>query len=113
MFFLKKASIKTRAMIDVSFIILFVGLVLFVTAYRSGKQTFQNQVINDLEILVNVRKDQVNSFLDSIKNRVVDFSSDGFIQNSVLDIERGNQSQSALKTYLNNQKSHWITLLME
>lgn len=51
-------------------------------SYSSAKQALQEQALEDLSVIAEAKEGHLYSFLEKIKGRAIDFSSDGFIRDS-------------------------------
>jgi len=52
------------------------------------RENLESQIFEDMAVLAESRENQIFSYWDSLKTRTVDFSSDGFIRDSVVMIDR-------------------------
>ena len=59
-------------------------------SYSLAKYNFESKIVSDLLIIAETKKNHISDFLDYSKGRVIDFSSDGFIRDSVRLINSGN-----------------------
>lgn len=58
-------------------------------SYLAAKNLIINQVGDTLLLVSDLQLRDFNSFVDGISNRVIDFASDGFIRNRLIDVESG------------------------
>jgi PAS domain S-box-containing protein len=80
------------------------GIVL----YKKTEQVLTNQIYNTLEVASDALEAQLLIFLESKKNRTIDFSSDGFIRESAkqLSLQPGNTAAvKALNEHLRRNKA--------
>lgn len=76
--------------------ILIGGVVIYI-CYLKIDATFTDYFVKTLQTIGEERSRQVKLFLEGKQNRVVDFSSDGFIKNSLYDIKRGNNVKETVE----------------
>ena len=84
-------SISTKLIIG---FLLLIGLPILVSSYNNYKlaeETFREQILSDLFLVVEVEEAYLLEFLAGSQKRVVDFSSDGFIRDSAKEILAGNE----------------------
>jgi PAS domain S-box-containing protein len=62
--------------------------VLGYLSYASAKQALQEQALSDLAVIAEAKEGHMHSFIDGIRGRAVDFSSDGFIRDSLESLSR-------------------------
>ncbi len=73
-------------------------------SYLMAKQRLEALVVNTQSRLADIEEGHALEFLDSLKKRVVDFSSDGFIRDSVRDIQLTGSDPAPLNTHLAQNK---------
>lgn len=93
-----------------SIAILSIGSLGFLS-YKSARSALKEQAIKDMTLIGDAVEGQFYCFLDSIKGRALDFSSDGFIRSKVQAMQamgpsspRFREMQETLGTYLKQQK---------
>lgn len=64
---------------------------------QNSKADLEKEIGNKLSILADAKEGQVFAYLDSLEGRTMDFSSDGFIRDSLKEIT-GKNSQQAVRT---------------
>lgn len=69
----------------------------FYYSYSKFNDIFTDYSINFLHSIGESRAEQVKLFLDGKQNRVVDFSSDGFIKNSLYDIKHNRNKEETME----------------
>ena len=88
-------SIKSKLLIFALSISLIPISIIITLSYFNARSTIERQALNWLTAVAESKKVHTLSFLDSKKGRVVDFSSDGFIRDSLETIaSRGTQSDA-------------------
>ncbi|MEK7581899.1 MAG: ATP-binding protein [Patescibacteria group bacterium] len=91
---IKLKSIKTKLLI----LFLLVGLlplaVWGVFNISAARQDLEREIANKLLLFAEAKEGQVYAFLDSIKSRTIDFSSDGFIRDSIKEIIKTRSSRA-------------------
>ena len=91
-------SIKTRLLIyglSISLIPIFVITTIY---YLNARSTLKNQILQDFHAIAESKKMQAICFMGGKEDRAIDFSSDGFIRDSLEAIaQRGEQSYSVIK----------------
>ncbi len=108
-------SIRTKLLIFALSISLIPISIITTLFYFHTKSTIERQTLNWLMAVAESKKNLTLSFLDSKKGRVIDFSSDGFIRDSLETISRiGKQNRdiSRLNRHLKENKlslDHQIT----
>lgn len=76
-----------------SLLVGFVGAYIF---YARMNDSLTDYIGREMQMIGDERAEQVRLFLEGKENRVVDFSSDGFIKNSLYDIKYGrNKKETA------------------
>lgn len=78
-----------------SLLIGFVGLYIFYVRMNDSLTDHQGR---ELQIVGEARANQVMLFLEGKENRVVDFSSDGFIKNSLYDIKHDRNKKETVES---------------
>ncbi len=86
--------------------------VLGYLSYDSAKTALQKQALEDLTLVAEAKEGHLYSFLEAVKGRALDFSSDGFIRDSVEAMERLDpkspeyaELQKALNEHLKRNKA--------
>ena len=86
-------SIKARLLIFGLSISLIPISIITTIYYLNARDTLKNQIIQNFKAIAESKKTHIISLIQSKKGRTVDFSSDGFIKESLEIItQRGNQS---------------------
>ena len=67
--------------------------VLGYLSYASAKQALQEQYLKDLAVIAEAKEGHLYSFIDGIRGRAVDFSSDGFIRDSLESLRGMSQEE--------------------
>ncbi|MBI5892687.1 MAG: EAL domain-containing protein [Deltaproteobacteria bacterium] len=88
---LKRFSILQKTFLGVV-IILIPILITFLITYNLIKEHLKKGVLNNITALAEVYEGQVYQFLDMTKGRALDFSSDGFIRESLQKIIDGQRN---------------------
>lgn len=80
-------------------------------SYFSAKEALEKQVIDDLVLTAETKEGHLYSFMEAVKGRAADFSSDGFIRDKAKTIQkleakkdRCLHTQKALNTHLKHNK---------
>lgn len=89
-------NLKLRAWFLVSLGIVICGAALYYS-YSKLNAIFTDYSINFLYSIGESRAEQVKLFLEGKQNRVVDFSSDGFIKNSLYDIKHSRNKEETME----------------
>ncbi len=63
-------------------------IVFYSLNYRYTKQALKNKTLNNLIFVAEVQEGFIYSFLNAIKNRTIDFSSDGFLRKGVEEMRK-------------------------
>ncbi|MDE2216812.1 MAG: PAS domain S-box protein [Planctomycetota bacterium] len=63
-------------------------IVFYSVNYRHTKQALKNEMLNNLTFVAEAQEGFIYSFLDAIKNRAIDFSSDGFLRKCVEEMRK-------------------------
>lgn len=88
----KNLKISTKIIGSFLLLIIFsVGFTSYVE-YRLASKAAKNQILNDFAFAADIMEGYVLEFLNGTKNRVVDFSSDGFIRDSAKRIVAGEKN---------------------
>lgn len=61
---------------------------------NSARQDLKEEISNKLTLFAEATEGQIFAYLDSIKSRTIDFSSDGFIRDSTKEIVKNNSTQA-------------------
>ncbi len=77
------------------FLILFPIAFTFVRAYYKNDELLRSHALNDLSVTAAAYEGLIYKYLDGVKQRAVDFSSDGFIRESLKRIIEGDTAASA------------------
>jgi len=99
---------KLSTIFMISFFIL--GLIGFSVVglynYNNINEILTEQVYNNLRHIAQSSSEQVNIFLEGGKERAIDFSSDGFIKNSLMELKNNNSEKimQELSEHLINNK---------
>ncbi len=103
-----KESIKIKLIASLFIAVVITAAMSSYFSYTGSRSVLSNQIMTDLVMLSEAKEGHIMEFLEGAKKRVIDFSSDGFIRDSVFKI---NESQDAfvvkeLSNYLvKNKKS--------
>lgn len=62
--------------------------ILSYLSYDFAKQSLKNQALEDLVLTAEAKEGHLYSFMDAVKGRATDFSSDGFIRDSAKALQR-------------------------
>jgi len=75
-------------------------------SYKTAEKNLRTQILQDLTLFADIKEGHLLSFLSYLQDRAVDFSSDGFIRDSVSKIvnNENGQTLSALDTHLIRNK---------
>jgi hypothetical protein len=92
-------SIKTKLLIFALSISLIPISIITTLYYFNARRTVERQTVSWLTAVAESKKIHTLSFLDSKKGRVIDFSSDGFIRDS-LGIISGRETESDVASNL-------------
>ncbi len=101
-------GLKTRLFV----ILLLTGLVpalfLSIIIYETAKTGIESEISSKLFLLSEAKKTQLELYLSAVQGRAVDFSSDGFIRDSLEKINKGEEVQATSEEFnrhlLNNKK---------
>ncbi len=86
-------------------IALFPPLLSFVFSYRASEENLRNRLLDDLAMIADAHENYVFQFLEGLKIRTVDFSSDGYIRERLPEAVRGNRAvREALAAHLRRHK---------
>lgn len=81
-------------------------LIMFFITHNKDKKSMERLLLDNLHTLADEREGDVLMFLESVKARVLDFSTDGFIDDEVEKIEAGKKEEiKKLDKYLNERKA--------
>lgn len=94
------AKISTRIILFVLSISLIPLLSINYFIFKNSKNNLEKQVFKDLVFISDSIEGQVWAYLDSVKSRTVDFSSDGFIRDKLKEIAETSSPESIAE--LNN-----------
>ena len=101
-------SIKGRLLIFTLCISLIPITIITTIYYFHSRGTLKSEIIEKLKAVAESREPHIQSTLEKLKVRTVDFSSDGFIRNSFERIVRGRDSKQdaviRLNAYLKKNK---------
>jgi HAMP domain-containing protein len=102
-------NFKISTKLTVSLLLL-IGFPILINSYlnfKTARDTFQKQILGDLSLVAEVEEGYLLEFLEGARKRVVDFSSDGFIRDSVKKIYlQEEESTELLNSHLiRNKKS--------
>lgn len=103
----KNINITTKILGSYLLLIVSVVLISGVGNYQVAKTSLQKQILQDLILVAESEEGYLLEFLEGIKKRVVDFSSDGFIRDSVKNILEGDTTavQDLSDHLINNKQS--------
>ncbi|MBI5038596.1 MAG: EAL domain-containing protein [Nitrospirae bacterium] len=87
-------SLSQKALLAVTIILLPI-LIVFIINYYKNRRHLEENALNDLTALAGAYEGQIYQFLEMSRRRAQDFSSDGFITNSLQEIIRGNAAAVA------------------
>jgi len=76
-------------------------LIATYTSFTNMRDSMREQVLNDLFLLVEAKEANVMHFIMHIKGRAIDFSSDGYIRDSLKDILKDPESRDEKIRVLN------------
>ncbi len=93
-------SIKTKLLIFALSVSLIPIFIITASYYYNARSTIEYQTLNWLRAIAESKKDHTVSFLEAKKGRVYDFSSDGFIRDS-LEMHSEGVTQSSVDSDLN------------
>jgi signal transduction histidine kinase len=93
-----KGKIRNKLMISFLLIGLIPILVIGLVGINLIEKELKNEISNGLLRLAEAKEGQIFAYLDSIESRTIDFSSDGFIRDSLSDISKKNKEAAM---YLN------------
>lgn len=101
-----KNSIKTRLIVSFALVTLVAIVVAGASDLTSMRKTIEQEIQNKLLLLTDAKEGQLYAYLDSLESRTIDFSSDGFIGDSLKEIvDTGSDSAvDALNEYLIKNK---------
>jgi hypothetical protein len=80
--------------------------VLGYLSYGAAKDALQEQALEDLAMIADAKEGHLYSFLEGIKGRAVDFSSDGFIRNSADALESLDKGSSSYNNTISELSRH-------
>ena len=103
----KARSIRIKLCITVFLTVIFVNVVVGVVSFNTSKTNLQTEIINNLTLLADAKEGQIYAYLDFLKSRTLDFSSDGLIKDSLVKIEKNNSAEivKSLNLHLQTKKS--------
>ncbi|MFH1426515.1 MAG: ATP-binding protein [Candidatus Kerfeldbacteria bacterium] len=80
--------------------------------YQTARTNLTEQILHDLELTAETEAGYVLEFMNSAEKRAVDFSSDGFIRDSVGQIHQGDEkTAAALSNHLIDNKQSLTTTI--
>lgn len=98
-------TIRTEMLAGFLLVAFFSIFLVSFLAHRMNSAVLQKMVLDDFALLSETAEDYTNSFLDYIRGRAVDFSSDGFIRDSAKAImARDPAAARALGAHLKKNK---------
>lgn len=100
------ANIRTKLLIGFMLVGLISLLVVTLSSINTIRKGMEQEISNGLLRLAEAEEGQVFAYLYSLESRTVDFSSDGFIRDSLKEIVNKDSAQAveALNQYLINNK---------
>ena len=106
--FLKIKNFRFGTKLKIIFLILVLASIS-VNSYANyvlAKNNIQNHILDSLNLLADLTKNDILSFNEQLKNRVTDFSSDGFIRDSAALLIKSTDSEAinALSNHLAKNK---------
>ncbi|MGR3293193.1 MAG: cache domain-containing protein, partial [Candidatus Scalindua sp.] len=100
-------SIKTRLLVFGLCISLIPISIITTIYYLNARNTLKEQILKDFHAIAESKRQHLLTFVDAMKGRAIDFSSDGFIRDSLEIIaQRGDQSYAvtSLNRHLKSNK---------
>jgi len=91
---MRKNSLKTKLVVSFVLIILVTIAVVGASALTNMRRTIEQEAQNTLLFLAEAKEGQVFAYLDSLELRTIDFSSDGFIRDSLEEITTNGSVQA-------------------
>jgi two-component system sensor histidine kinase VicK len=79
-------KIRPKLTLGIILIVLIPFIFISLTIIKVNENSLKNQIITDLTYFAEAKEGQVFAYLDSIESRTIDFSSDGFIRDSLKEI---------------------------
>lgn len=100
-------SIRTKLIIVFLLIVLISTITIGFLAINISKEALNEEISNGVLRLAEAKEGQIFAYLDSIESKTIDFSSDGFIRDSLEKINKGEdqiQIVAALNIHLKENK---------
>ena len=98
-------KISTKLIISFFAVVIFSVSIIGYFSYQTIKNSLKNQILNDLILVAEAKEGHILQFLNQLKSRTIDFSSDGFIRDSAKKIIAGDLSNvEKLNEYLIKNK---------
>lgn len=95
-------TIAKSVAIKIFFFSLLIGAVGVSIFYSKMNVSLTDHLGRELQMMGDARAEQVRLFLEGKENRVVDFSSDGFIKNSLYDIKYNRDKKETMNRLSNH-----------
>lgn len=102
----KNLKIRTKLIVAALTIVITVTAVNGLSIFYSAKKRLQDQVLSDLRITAEIKKQYFNDYLKHIKSRAADFASDGLIRSNVEKITKSSDAKG--KKDLSNELSGYL-----
>ncbi|OGI26052.1 MAG: hypothetical protein A3J76_05610 [Candidatus Moranbacteria bacterium RBG_13_45_13] len=100
-----KYGLKTKLVASFALMSLVAIVVAGASTLISMRRIAEQEIQNKLLLLADAKEGQIFAYLDSLESRTLDFSSDGFIRDSLKKINEGNpQATEALNEHLTKNK---------
>src|SRR4030042_1001731 len=100
-----KYGLKTKLVASFALMSLVAIVVAGASTLISMRRIAEQEIQNKLLLLAEAKEGQIFAYLDSLESRTLDFSSDGFIRDSLKKINEGNpQATEALNEHLTKNK---------
>jgi len=101
-----KNSLKIKLVVSFALISLVAITIAGVSTLASMRKTVEQEIQNTLLFLAEAKDGQVFAYLDSLESRTIDFSSDGFIRDSLKEIVTTGSTQAveSLNQHLTKNK---------
>lgn len=79
-------------------------LVIFLLNYQTNKRNLENLIVEDMRVTAHNSEIEILFFLEMVRNRIEDFSTDGFIRDELEKIVAGKADGEALSEYIRVNK---------
>jgi diguanylate cyclase (GGDEF)-like protein len=97
-------SIRTKLTLTFFAVALFPLLVLSRISFINAEKALKNSALAELSMSAEYKTEEIHLYLETLKTNTRDFSSDGFILNSLIDIANNNSVTQALNQHLRLKK---------